>query len=206
MAYEITVGTMVEIAYVGTLFNQKCMNVFHYVQSSVGSTTDGPTILEALIAAIDGATGAGFALTALMSEEVQGIKVRAQYIYPERWRAIEEPSATPTGQQEDPAATANVAASVTLLADQATRHGIGRKSVYGVPQTAYSSGQLVSGYYNDLTTFGEQCENDITTAVVGTWVPVIFNRVAPHMSLPITSSAAQRSVRGQRSRVLGNGI
>lgn len=202
MAYTINTGSVVLVTFRGTLFGQDVMNTFHY-------RWDGPVLasgLTALIALI-GTNPQMQANMALwqncISEDVVDCRVIGQWIFPLRYRQYNTVMAAPTGSGS-PCGTANVASVITLVADRASRHGVGNKHLPGLPLSSQEQGFLTNGQKVANTDFA----NAMAATVVmlgGIFQPVIYNRVNPAASMEVIGAEENLTVRVQRRRTVGLG-
>lgn len=202
MAYTINNGAIMSVIFRGTMYGQDVMNTFHY-------RYDGPVIASGLtfltnLIGVNAQMQANMALWQdCISEDVVDNRVIGQWIYPLRYRPWVIPMANATGNS-GPAGTANLASVISLIADRATRHGIGNKHIPGLAINSQTLGFLTAGQLANNGSFGTAMATSVPI-LGGVMQPVIYNRLAPPDSLEVVGSEQNPTVRVQRRRTVGLG-
>lgn len=206
MAYTVGVGGILELTVQGILFDQRVMNVFHYRVKTIGSVTDGNNLLQEMVDIWVQGGGMHEKLVSCIAQNVTNINVREQWVTPIRYRAKEFTVALDNGMDPTDCELPYVSASVELAGEKADRHGVGRKSIFGVPTSRYNDGRPTAAYLTTLGAFATSCAGVLTLPSGMTMEPVIFNRHAPADSRVIIQAGPKNEMRTQRSRVIGRGI
>lgn len=203
MSYTISNGAVLQTLFRGTLYGQDVMNTFHYVY-------DGPVIPSGLLAlinisSVNATMQANMALWRdCVSADVIDMRIVVQWIFPLRFRAFTTPMVPNIGNG-GASLTANTASVVTLVADQASRHGIGNKHLPGLPTGSLDNGFLTNGQVVSNQDFGTAMASSILGFMGGALHPVIYNRAAPASSLLVVGAEVNPTVRVQRRRTVGLG-
>lgn len=206
MAYQVAQGAILEATVRGLLFEQTCMNVFHYRVKSISANNDGVTNMDAFNTAFIAGGGVYDSLIQCMSVSVTQLRVRLQWIAPTRYRAKEYTPGEDGGQDGVLCELPFASASVELAGEIADRHGVGRKSVFGLPTSAYNDGRPTPTYFTSLGTFATACAQPITTSTNAVLEPIIFNRDNIPDSRLIIQAGPKNEIRTQRTRVIGRGM
>ena len=206
MAYTVAVGSIVELTVLGTLYQQRVMNVFHYRIKTLGSNADGHDALFKINDAFEVGGGTNEKLLQCVSVDVGQLTNRLQWITPVRYRAREFSNTETNGLVAVACELPAVSASVEFAGELADRHGIGRKSIFGVPTTAYNDGRPTSTYFTTLSAFAVSAVGNLTTDTGMVLEPVIFNRANPADSRTIVQGGPKNEMRTQRTRIIGRGI
>jgi hypothetical protein len=203
MAYEINNGAILQVLLRGNLFGQECMNTLHYRYSGPVAAS-GQALLET-IALSPAFTAMEATWNACISQDVSNMNTALQWIYPLRYRAFTVPMIPAIGDA-GVTGTANTAASIAFFADNATRHGVANKHIFGVPTNVMINGELSDAYVNTkLSIFAESYKTPLFIAAGQGLDPIIYNRQTPANSLAIVSYRVNTLVRTQRRRTVGVG-
>lgn len=202
MAYVINSGAVMQVTLRASMYGQDVMNTLHY-------RYDGPVIASGLtyLTTFIGVNAQMQALQGLwraqMSGDVVSCIVIGQWITPLRYRAFNTAQAAATGTL-GVGATANVASCLTLVADRASRHGVGNKHLFGLPIDAMDLGALTPGQKALVDTLGVAMVSPIPHTG-GVMQPIIFNRALPGDSMEVIGHITNPLVRVQRRRTVGVG-
>lgn len=203
----LATGSVVTITYNSTLFDQRLMTVLRAVITVPDPATSVQQDLSALATYFaDPAVGKPCDLMqACQVEDVEYQNVRTQQIYPARstfWNEV----LTTTGQIDDDAGTANVAASITKRSLLPGRKGIGRIQLGGIPTSAYTDGFVSAGQLTKLNAFGTSLLGSIIP--LGTVMRAKLCTSADGTALDSTvfSTEAQNTLRTMHRRTVGLGI
>lgn len=211
MAYVppiIGTNDVVRIVYEMELDAQEMMMVL-YLEPLTIVISDYLDAMEDLVDELSATlAGGGFwnPIKAVQSNELTYTAISAQRVHPTRDVKVSNDLALP-GDDVDAAAPPNVAMSVTKRTLLATRRGVGRIQIPGLPVT-----KLDEGLWNEtLTTNVSTIVNNSLIATLVTdggnewrWVlPQIGQVDGPFQ--PITSAFAHRTVRTMHRRTVGLG-
>lgn len=202
MAYTINNGAIMQVNFIGLMYGQRVMNTMHYRYEGP-IVASGLTYLTTLLGVNPQMQALQTAWRNCMSEDVKECNVLGQWIYPQRYRVYHVPMAGGFGGQ-GVGSTANVGSCISMVADTASRHGIGNKHIPGL-----STDSADLGYLTPAAKLRNQglADNMVTTIVHagGALNPVIYNRADPTASLPIIGSIVHETIRVQRRRTVGVG-
>lgn len=202
------VGSIVECTYVGRIFNQTVMNVFHYAVTTE-ATVQNPIIEQDNLLSVfwDNAAGTlGNVFVGVMPPEYTLAIASVQFIYPTRYRrSFNNPLAVGTLGE---AVTANVQSTIMFQTDKAGKSQRGAKRM--VMPTNQSDGGVISVIYKGLL---QNVANEMITSLSvpesgGVYTPCIYHRApnaVPKFDL-ITGAVVQDTTRVIRRRTVGVGV
>lgn len=218
----VPIGTVVELAVEYEVNTQRCINVWHYVNTvQSGVNTLDAELAEirdkVLNAAAPGTMDMVGKFKACWSNDVVAVKDRVQFVWPTRYRSLDTAIQT-AGTIATPCDAQNLQFSFTKYSALASRRGIGAMRVGGMPTAKCDSGNLEVNYkIGPVQTLRDNLSLSFVTQGNGTWVPCIHNRkkkAGPNNVPPaypgsyqtITGWKTQLEVRTQRSRTVGRGM
>jgi len=210
MAYQPQKDSIVEVTLRCTMNGQAMLNVLHYQPTAPGSGSigDGRNNLLQFINTID-VSGTGWsALRSVSCADLMTIDtITAQYIWPERFVRLVEPTSTTSGSLTGLAAPQNVAAFVQLLTDESGRQFRGGMHVGGLSAADVGDGFLANTLKSSLDTEATFLLGPITTTTAGlNYVPIIYQRLNPVASASVTQVSVEATSRTMRRRGVGLGI
>jgi len=202
----MAVGDIVQVSFRGTLFDQRILNIFHYVVNVAGTGT----VVEQLSAFANGfivdALGTNFQtefLNCLAPSYTLDV-VRTQRVYPTRSIYAQATADTP-GTFATDTEVSNIAASILKRTETPGRMGIGRVQLAGIPTAAYENGSLSNAYLTGvLTNFATDMVQSLTEPARGvTFVPCLYNPTAAGDKFSVIVAATpQSSIRTMHRRTL----
>lgn len=203
----LPVGSIIEVAYIGDLYNQLTMNVRHYYVAAQSTTPGITDEIENLLGHFS-SMGVGDILPAYLQcvpEELTVRRVSVQPLRPQRFRRQVE-AITQMGLG-GPSSTSNVQAAITFTTRLSGKDQQGGMRVPASPGNALG-GVWAPSYITDLTTLAARFSEAITEPDGdGIYQPCIFHRklAAPNDRTDIVAFAIQSSTRVIRRRTLGVG-
>lgn len=202
VAYTINNGAIMAVAFQGTLYGQQIMTTFHYRYEGP-VIASGQTFLQTFIG-VNAQMQANQGLwRACISADCVSLEAAGQWIWPLRYRAYRVPMAGPTGDMGS-ANASNTASVITLIADEATRHGVGNKHLPGLAGGNQDQGFLTNPQIVANTDFSTAMATSVPL-LGGVMQPVIYNRANPAASLDVVGAEVNQTVRVMRRRTVGLG-
>lgn len=217
----VPVGTVVELAVQYEVNTQKCINVWHYVNTTQSNAASIPAELEEIRAKTLGTDVGSLNLVALFkacwSTDVVATKDRCQFVWPTRYRSLDTNIQT-AGDIASGCEAQNLQFSFTKYSALASRRGVGAMRVGGMPTVKCDAGNLDLAYRTGVVlALRGGLDTSFVTQGNGTWVPCIHNRkkkagpngippAYPGSYQTITEWKTQLEVRTQRSRTVGRGM
>lgn len=209
MAYPILVNDIIEVRDFQRMNGTVLINVYHYAIVEVSApVADGVAWLQAFGALLaDNATGI-LSMVQAQAAALNHETLSVQKILPVRYRSVDITTGD-IGTVAGAALPQNVSCSVTLYSQVATRHGIGRKEVGGIPSTGIVNGLLTAAQVARLFNYGNTVVQDWAvpggggTAIA---TPILLNRAVPNASLVMSTYTVQGTSRVTRRRTVGVGI
>lgn len=203
----LAVNDVVQVTFVGSLFDQRILNVMHYAVTIAAGTTsvEGQLALiaDAFAASLGGPDIKDKLLDATCPEYTL-LRVRAQRVSPTR-SVYRETLVGDIGLLTDTCTASNIAASITKRSNTPGRRGIGRWQLAGMGQSEYASGTLTPTY---KTTFLTPLANQFVVTYIDptdgfNMVPCIYNPTgtSPFFSR-VTAASVQDEVRTMHRRTV----
>lgn len=213
MPYPITTNDTIRVQVYSLVAQQICINTMDYDPTTLVGNPEGPTFLTQTIDAIFSPGAWGMDLRGCMGSNTVISYATAQVIAPTR-RALVRRSLNLTGMHNNECHTANISCVVTKRTELATARkqklgigGVGSFHIAGIPLDTFTDSVFTAVYLaGPVTDFMNKLDNFI---VVGGTVlqPVLFGRNSVNqVRTPITSVAAEPTVRVMRRRTVGLGI
>jgi len=208
----VTDGDSFKVILFQTLYNQKLMNVLHYVCSAPGATPpDRFTVCKSLAGAlIDPTIGIFTQMRANLSNDLTQDSVRVQFIkevdfsYPFWEELIGEP-----GEIAQPATLANTVLSIEKRAHADPAHpreGIGRMQIGGVPAEKYTAGSFFAAYLDDWANIVQDMADPVVVNTDVTLLPCLSRPGATvWIDNPIFQCGVKETVRCMTRRTVGRG-
>lgn len=207
MATTMQVGDIIAITYTGRLFGQTTMTVLHYELTSVGSLTAHPTWAVAVIGLLNTvATGLATFYNEACSEDLISGAWWVQKVYPTRMAKVDGVASPDEGLVLEGALPPGVSASLTKRGAVASRHAIGGVRMPALALSWAEAGYLSAAAITKYTDLCIQMAAPISSGATGNLQPVIFNALAPNLSIDVASMIPQETVRTNKRRVVGRGI
>lgn len=205
----LAVNDLIFVTYKMRLWGQRIMNTFYYSVSAVGAVPgDRWTAYASLRTQMQLPAGLEVDLRACMTADVSLETLRLQFISPQRM-AFREFVVGNNGTHPGVSGTPNVAASIERRTELASRHGVGRIQIAGMPDNAYSTGFLTVPYIAVLDTLATEIPRDITDAAGNTYRPVLAYHdplsAPPWVASPVIGCETKNTVRVMRRRTVGLG-
>lgn len=204
MPYSIPDGGIAVVTFEGRVMGQQMLTVTHWRLDKEGGTTDGGAFLGALLDAMAGVGGLHTKFMAAMSEDYTALRLRGQWILPERHAYVDRSPIEETGSVPSEIMGPNVAVTILKRTELAGGHGRGVTHMPGVPKSFVTAGTLNAfgrGSYED---FGGAVSAPIAL-LGGDAVPVLYNRTTPGDSPEITGYSINPDVRTMHRRTVGLG-
>ena len=186
---------------------QQILSVFTYNLVTEATLPDGNAALDAFFERWQGAGRMLDKWLACVSVNVTQVRTKLQWITPSRYAFK-----TKVGLNADAGAVSgtaypvNTSIALTKRTDLAGRDNVGTLHMPGVPSSFITNGALTAlglGKYEDL---GNQMLQNISTAIPeAIYVPTLFHRSNPAVTIPITSFETSRYARIMRRRTVGLG-
>lgn len=209
MPYQVPNDSIVQAILRGRQANQECMNVLHYrpADPPAGDIADGLGNLEEIRAILDINPGGWSDLLSQCCQEDFTIDyVQLQYIWPTRMSYYRVAAEVLAGIRVGPPAPPNVQASVTFQGDAVGRHNRGAMRIPGLLAEDVTEGRISASLAADLNTLGDFLLTPFTPPTSALeYELVIFQRLAPGASLPVTHKTVQTTSRVERRRTVGLG-
>lgn len=209
MAYNMPIGAIIEVAFVGTTDGQTTMSLLHFKLEG-DPVSDGALWLGSLIAAIKSPDQLRDLYLDCCAQPYEMKTITAQMI----WAPIPNISRRPRkvdvqvdqhGTVEEAMEPSLVAIAVTKRSDLAGRKGIGTLHMPAVPVPFLEQSVLTTAGLVPYSHLADAIPDLIS--VEGTDArPIIFNRTDPAESPIITSCTVETTARTMMRRVVGRGI
>lgn len=202
----MAVGDIVQVSFRSTLFNQRVLNIFHYVVNVAGTGTT----IEQLQAMANGfvadAMGVNFMTDFLLAlgPAFNLDSIRTQRVYPTR-SIYTESTADMNGTFATDTELSNVAASILKRTETPGRMGIGRVQLAGIPTAAYANGELTAAYLaTEMSNFAQDMLQPLNEPARGvTYIPCIYNPTAGGAKYSVLVAATpQSSIRTMHRRTV----
>jgi hypothetical protein len=204
--YNINDGAILEVSVRSLYQTQRLLTVRHF-KLIAPTPVDGPTFINAIDAPMQSNFANGWIgkLIDLYSDAVINEEVVYQWIAPNRFARIVKVPTAPNGGRAGAEAPPNVAAFFQETSDVAGRHGHGGVHAGGLLVQDLNGG-FVDPAYRALTAGFIASLSHVYDDLGGHSVfPVIFNRAAPSLSVPITGANLKDTVRTMHRRTVGLG-
>lgn len=205
MPYNIGAGSILEMSYHGKVDGQLFISQLHYLFATGTTIVDGEAAALEMIDNLNNAGNLSDDYLACIPDEVGGIRLRAQWITPIRYRYVVDPGGVRQGTVASPSMPSNVAVALTKTGEKANRHNIGTLHMPAVPASFIGDSLLtVLGQI----AYDELCSDLPDNFILATGQdlrPVLFNRVAPSTSVQIVQAFPQDTSRVNRRRTVGLG-
>jgi hypothetical protein len=198
---------IVEVKVIGTLFNQRTLNVFHY---RIEADSGEPVYADAITAFANGFDAGTqspvLAMLACQCPEYTLVGCSAQRVYPTRDRAYFSASGLP-GTYAGECTQTNLAATIEKWSWTGGRHGIGSMHLPATPTEAQVAGSWVGPYLTLLASIAARLKLPYTPSEDPDCVaqPVIYNRINKSASLPLQGATVKPTIRVMRRRTVGVG-
>lgn len=191
------------------LFGQTILNTFHWIVPTAPPTTQRWEEYDNLFQYLTAAPGDFAAdFRACMTNNLGITNYRFQYLTEFR-QIFRDFPVVQLGTHAGACLTPNMAASIERRANLATRQGVGRVQIAGVPSAQVTSGLLSGAYLTVLNDFAETMMTEITTTSGVTWVPCLtgFKKGSTtRVTTELVSAQAKLEARVMRRRTVGLGI
>ena len=203
------VGMVTALSFVGRCNGQRVLNTVHYRMAVAWSQATIQAYLAAFVNRIyiAGASDLTTPFLDCLSADYGLEKIRAQVIWPVRYRSYDFATALIGGQVGNSTAQ-NAAGVLTKKADLAGRSKIGSLHLGGLSQADYSAGLLTLGLKTRMATLGNALIQSVFDgANPGRNDPVIYHpgANANPKTDDIIEFFVQNEVRTQRTRTIGKG-
>lgn len=214
MSYSLEAGDIIEVTWFGVLFNQRILNIRHYVCDNLPADNNAETMFTALDTALAAPTKVTDAMLGLATTEYTLLSTVYQRIQPSRFAKFNILKNSP-GTRDAPCKTPNVAAEIILRTDKTTARTakthlgqVGAWRQAGIDAASMTGGVLNDAYLTDMGTLGEALIEVVTDANDVVWTPVLYHRqIIDHTKWTdqLTSFHLNTLVRTQRTRTVGKG-
>lgn len=219
MSYAISGNSVCQVTLRSKLFNQTCINTFHYrLDLGGGTVSDGAAFLADFNDALGIADTFYSAYRGCLPAACAPIEVDLQWIDLDRFvkRSF---GVGPIGLAGHVPTTANLSSDVMLRADISDRRSVGVKHIPGLGGNAVAAGLVQVDLLDLLTELGSQATLPVTVGT-RTMTPIIFGRARaaytdkhgvvhpgiPKSYRPVTQGLAETTARVMRRRTVGVGI
>ena len=209
MAYNIPLNSIIELRDGQQMNGQVMMNVYHYiVTATTGTPNDGANLLQDLLSQVSAAGGFMRELALTQASTCTHQDTQAQMIGPSRFRAEKINPALIGGLGGTPGVQ-NVMASGEFFAQEASRHGVGRKEIGGLTASVVVGGVASAGLKASLASYATKALQAYTLTDGANTIdifPIILRRDAPTSSLKIVGAVVKDTIRTASRRTVGRGI
>jgi len=205
MAYVINPGAILQVTLDFTVNGQLNMALFHYVFQTGTAIADGKAAALDFISKIEVADELVPRFLDCISDEVLDLKVRAQWIWPARFRFVPSPTPPAAGGSLNAPLPSNVAAAITKYAETADRHGLGTLHIGGVPVTFVQDSLITVGGLIAYDALGDKMSSVYVLTTGQAMAPVLYRRGNPALSPVIIEANPQSTSRVSRRRTVGVG-
>lgn len=217
MAYPINPNDVMMATLRGFLFGQEVMTTLHY-RSAVGSpiVTNGSVALDDIFTQMDLPGGICEDFIASMPPQFGEFKLDLQWIYPLRYRKQTYTPTTTIGTGDATTVT-NLAASIEIHGQEASKRSRCVKHIPGVGGDSCDTGFLTAAYKANLVGYVAELQADIT-AGGHSYEPIIWGKprsaytqcgrdypALPALRTDIYGASIGDTVRVQRGRTVGVG-
>lgn len=204
MAYPLAAGDIVEIQYRYRMQSQQCINTFHYQLND--PVADGKLMIQGALSSFW--TTIGVHISDLQTEEVEDIHLRGQAVHPQRYNYVTLTPPLTTGQITPPTASIGSCLVIRRKSEIAGVTANGRVFIGGLPTAAIDIGTLTPAYMGQVNT--DLVPNIPLALAAGDFGeildPVVWSYQDPASTHSIVQAVADRYVRYQRRREVGQGI
>jgi hypothetical protein len=205
-------GDVVQITYVGTLFDQTVMNVLHYVID--GEPDPMTTVPQDLNNFLQEFIGNGLVANdrvtpylAMFATVYTLQLVRAQRISTERSVLVDAPLGVP-GTATGTPGTVNIGTAVTWRTLRSGRRFVSTTHIGGIPSTATVGGVITNAYRNIVNNWAQPTlQGIVEPASTLLFTPGIYHKKPPGPNFDDWQSyVLQTTTRTMRRRTVGLGI
>lgn len=205
MAWTMPVNALIEITFKGSQFGQTVMNLFHYKFVGTSGLPDGAAALARLLEEIE--TGVLYpAYVSCLSDQVTGIQLFAQMLYPTRYARVSRSPVSGTGEVTGDCMPSNVSCTFIRRGDIAGGHGHGTIHLPGVPVDWVTNGEMNADAVTPGNDFVAAVKAELTPQIGETYIPMIYNRSSPAASVPVTGAERVIDTRTMRRRSFRTGV
>jgi hypothetical protein len=211
MPYSIPPNAIAEITLVQRLYGQKIYMVRHYIRdpeetNPIGDGRDQLTKFTAQFS--QQAARPCEELSSYQTTDITTDYIQGQWIYPTRWSYLRIQPTFPNGLLNPPTIPQNLAAVVTLQADEAGRTARGDVHIAGLDTEVTEAGELLPLGKQHVAIIGASLVAVLSGGDLGdtNMLPIIYHRTAPQLSKIARRFTVQETIRTMSRRTVGRGI
>jgi len=202
-------GTIVQVRIVQSLYGQRVLNVLHYrADGNPGTTVNYVTWMNQLSGSLTADDRLVDRMRQCQSNDVLIERIVCQPVYSLRLAGASN-GINMTGAYQAAARTPNVAASISKETVFASRKGIGRVQLAGIPSAVYAEGYITDASYKNL--LGDFAAELLYSHIVVNganeviFTPCLWSPKTAQTSYDVVGATVRTTVRTMRRRTVGVG-
>lgn len=208
---NIVSGDLISIIYTHMYDEQTIMLTSHYLVSNQTGTVSMANGTANIALETQTFGGVYDQLIDVYNLDVSAGLITVQDIFPARYVRFQYTPTFRDGRQSGGSVSmpSNVAAAITLKADEAGPSNRGTKHIAGLADNYIDAGTLTTTALSAYGNLGAALINNITvTAGAGSFTlrPIIFHKAEPTLLTLVTSYSVGQTSRTERRRTVGRGI